>query len=68
MAHIRERGIGKRKRFLVSYRNEVTGQNATARHRTIEDAMLFFWRVEVSEHHLLPVSVSADKARKELQE
>ena len=64
MAHIRERGAGKRKRFLVSYRNEVTGQNATARHRTIEDAMLFFWRVEVSEHHLLPVSVSADMVRR----
>lgn len=64
MANISERGTGRLRRFVVTFRNEVTGKTETARFRSMDDAMLLFWRVEVSERHQLPIAVSVDAVRR----
>lgn len=64
MACIRESGTGKRRRYVVTFRNEVTGKTETARLRSQDEAMWLFWRVEVSEHHQLPIAVSVDGVRR----
>ncbi|MDR3105665.1 MAG: tyrosine-type recombinase/integrase [Yokenella regensburgei] len=58
MAHIRESGTGKGRRFVVRYRNEKTGENATARLKTLDEAMHLFWLAETSLHQVTPLAES----------
>lgn len=64
MASIREKGTGKRHRFIVSYRDEVSGQNAVSRLRTLDEAMRFFWQAELSERQLTPQAGNVDAVRR----
>lgn len=64
MASISESGTGKHHRFTVRYRNEISGQNAVARPRTIDEAMRFFWQAELSERQLMPLADSVASVRR----
>ncbi|MDR3105694.1 MAG: tyrosine-type recombinase/integrase [Yokenella regensburgei] len=54
MAHIRENTSGRGRQWVVSYRNEKTGQNAKASRKTLDEAMHELWLAETSQHQLTP--------------
>ncbi|MFX2609520.1 tyrosine-type recombinase/integrase [Enterobacter mori] len=60
MAHIRECGTGKQRRYILNYRLSPAGTDTRARLKTLDEAMLMLWRAEISEWQLLPAGTTAD--------